>query len=137
MIHNYEFQGDIYEDIYDYLDSDVALQLKEIYSRHGCASLLSLALKNSDYIATVSHSYALELAAGRVPHTGLKYLDLCNRQVLSFLNGIDPILWRPETSPFLPWGYSLETFERKCDSRNKCCKHMVLRNPNKQMRRLY
>jgi starch synthase len=113
IIHNYEFQGDLYEDIHDYIDNDVSLQLKEIFVRHGCASLLALGLKNSDYTATVSHSYARELATGRVPHTGLRHLDLRNRQVLSFLNGIDPVLWRPETSPFLPGAYNLETLERK------------------------
>lgn len=129
MIHNYEFQGDIYEDIYDYIDSDVAFQLKEIFSRYGCASLMALALTNSDYIATVSHSYAVELAAGKIPHTGLKYLDLCSRQVLSFLNGIDPTLWRPETSPFLPWSYSLETLEQKLELKKRVLTHYDFQEP--------
>ncbi|MCU0285272.1 MAG: glycogen/starch synthase [Acidobacteria bacterium] len=130
IIHNYEFQGSIYEDIYDYIDCDVKIQLNEIFSRYGHASLLSLALKNSDYIATVSHSYAQELADGRVPHTGLKHLELCNRQVLSFLNGIDPLLWRPETSPFLPHSYTLETFERKKDLKKYVLQSYGFEKPN-------
>ena len=115
MVHNYEFQGDLHEDIYQNLDRDIAAQLEEIFSRYKQASLLALALKNSDYAATVSHSYARELVEGRAPHIGLKYLDLCNREMLSFLNGSDSSLWRPETSPYLPVPYGVDTLERKKD----------------------
>lgn len=113
IIHNYDFQGIVYEDIYEFLDAEVILQLKEIFSQYRSASLLALALKNSDYTATVSHSYARELVENRVPHTGLKHLGLCNSQVLSFLNGSDYSCWKPGNSPYLPFSYNAGMLEKK------------------------
>jgi len=122
MIHNYEFQGDLYKDIYKFLERDVVDNLKVIFSRYGSASLLALALKNSDYVATVSHTYAKELINNKVPHIGLKYLDLCNRRILSFLNGIDHSLWKPDNNPFLPISYDIDSLENK-----KKIKEMIYR----------
>ncbi|MCP5104780.1 MAG: glycosyltransferase, partial [bacterium] len=129
MVHNYEFQGDLHEDIYQYLDSDAAAQLEDIFSRHKRASLLALALKNSDYAATVSHSYARELVDGRAPHIGLNYLDLRNREMLSFLNGSDSTSWRPETSPYLPVPYGVDTLERKKDIKKIILERYRFNNP--------
>lgn len=121
IIHNFEFQGELYEDIFSYLEKDVVIELEMIFSRYGCGSLAALALKNSDFVATVSHSYARELIEMRAPHPGLKHLDLCKREVLSFLNGSDLSLWKPENNPFLPVSFN------RCDIGNKkILKRMVL-----------
>jgi starch synthase len=121
VIHNFEFQGILYEDIYPYLEREVARELESIFLQYGCATMAALALKNSDYVATVSHSYARELIEMRSPHTGLMHLDLCNREILSFLNGSDLSLWKPENNPFLPLSFSLSSFGNK-----KKLKQMVL-----------
>lgn len=113
LIHNYHHQGEIYEDIATYLEPDPACAIKEVFSRCGSASLLALGLKNSDYAATVSNSYAEELIDGRAPHTGLKYLDLCGRQVLGFLNGINHGVWQPENNAYLPVSFNIETLDNK------------------------
>lgn len=113
VIHNFEFQGELFEDVYPYLEMEVTDELKIIFSQYGCASMAALALKNSDFVATVSHSYARELIEMRAPHSGLKHFDLCKRQVLSFLNGSDLSVWKPENNPFLHLSFNLRSIGNK------------------------
>jgi starch synthase len=113
LIHNYNYQGEIYEDIYPYLEPETAAEIQQVFNECGTASLLALGLKNSDYSATVSYSYAEELTGLKAPHTGLKYLDLCQRRVLAFMNGIDPGIWHPGNSPYLPVSFGSGSLENK------------------------
>lgn len=122
MIHNYEFHGNIYADIYPYLERAVHAEIEETAQCYGTASFLALALKNSDHVGTVSHSYARELIHYRALHPGLKLLDLCRRRVHPFLNGVDENLWSPVNNPFLPFSYQADRLENK-----KKIKGMILK----------
>ena len=115
MIHNYEYQGEIYPDILPFLEPAARQRVREIFTRFGSASMLALGLGNSMHAGTVSRSYALELERLEAPHPGLKYLDLCGRRVLPFLNGIDDSLWRPDKSPFLERQYDAASLENKTE----------------------
>jgi starch synthase len=129
VIHNYEFQGDIYEDSFKFFEEDVVDELRAVFSKYERASLLSLGLKNSDYVATVSHNYAQELIHNRAPHIGLKYLDLCNREVLSFLNGIDRSLWNPRDNSFLPRSYGIKNLKIKREMKKIILKQYKFDDP--------
>lgn len=102
LIHNYEYQGEILPDSLHLLSREVVDELSPVLAKYGTATLLSLGLKNADYVATVSDGYAKELEAGVLPHTGLKFLELIKRKKIYALpNGIDPLLWSPQNSPYL------------------------------------
>jgi starch synthase len=130
LIHNYEFQGDIYEDSYPYLESGTVTQLHPIFTSFRSASLLSLGLKNSDAVGTVSRGYARELMEGRAPHRGLKHLRLCGRQVLGLLNGIDPSIWRPDKSPYVPVKYTAADVEVKREIKGEFLRQYGFENPD-------
>jgi starch synthase len=45
LIHNYGYQGNVYEDVFPFLEEEPLALLKSIYSRFGSATLLSLAIE--------------------------------------------------------------------------------------------
>lgn len=95
LIHNYEYQGDILPDVLPLLDEEVLEELLPIFEEYGSATLLSVALKNADHVATVSRTYAAELREGGLPHPGLKFLDMVKKRIHSLPNGIDDRIWSP------------------------------------------
>lgn len=112
LIHNYEFQGDILPDLLHHLDEDILIELLPIYKQYGIATFFALAFKNSDYVATVSETYAEELIQGILPHIGLKFLDLIKKKKIYALpNGIDNILWSPKSSPFIKNLYDIDSYK--------------------------
>jgi starch synthase len=113
MIHNYDFQGPLYQDICRYLEPQCNREIEEILHRFGHATLLALALKNCDYAAAVSHTYARELMARDAPHLGLDYLSLLKHNVHSFLNGSDTTLWQPRNNPLLALNYDEDSLHKK------------------------
>ncbi|MCU0290132.1 MAG: glycogen/starch synthase [Acidobacteria bacterium] len=129
LIHNYHYQGEVYEDIIAYLEPDPACEIQELFSRYGSASLLALGLKNCDHAATVSLSYAKELVDGHAPHAGLKYLGLCAGKVIGFLNGIDPGIWKPENNLHLPVSFNMETLDNKKKIKKEVMEKFGFRDP--------
>ncbi len=113
MIHNYDFQGPLYHDICRYLEPQNNREIEAVLNRFGHATLLALALKNCDYAAAVSHTYARELMARDAPHLGLDYLSLLKHNVHSFLNGSDTSLWQPRDNPFLSLNYDEDSLDKK------------------------
>ena len=112
IIHNYEFQGDVFVDALNHLPSSVATVFKNIYAKHHSVSMLALGMEHSDHVATVSETYAAELETGNVPHKGLKYL-IPGKKIHAFTNGADYALWHPSRSPFLPQNYDLSSLAPK------------------------
>ncbi|MEL7145695.1 MAG: glycogen/starch synthase [Bacteroidota bacterium] len=104
VIHNYEFQGDVFVDALNHLPSSIATVFKNIYAKHHSVSMLALGMEHSDHVATVSQTYAHELTSGNVPHKGLKYL-VPGKKIYAFTNGADYALWHPSRSPFLSQHY--------------------------------
>ena len=113
MIHNYDFQGPLYQDICRYLEPQNNREIMAILQRFGHATMLALALKNCDYAAAVSHTYARELMARDAPHLGLDYLSLLKHNVHSFLNGSDTTLWQPRDNQFLSLNYDENSLHKK------------------------
>ena len=112
IIHNYEFQGDVFVDALHHLPSSVATVFKNIYAKHHSVSMLALGMEHSDHVATVSETYATELQSGVVPHKGLKYL-VPGKKMLAFTNGADYSLWHPSRSPFLSEHYDTDNLSPK------------------------
>ncbi|MCX6319451.1 MAG: glycogen/starch synthase [Bacteroidetes bacterium] len=107
LIHNYAFQGDIFPDALDFLEEEERSKIQEIFRQYKTASLLSIGLKNADYVSTVSKNYGYELLAGKLPHTGLAYLtSIKKKKVFALPNGVDQTIWSPEHSPHIPFSYN-------------------------------
>jgi len=113
MIHNYEYQGEIYQDCLPYLPGNVAKEVKAIFKKYKSASMMALGIEKSDYVATVSHGYAEELLKGILPHKGLKYITGRDGGINAFLNGVDYDIWHPESSPYLDVRYSYRSVDKK------------------------
>ncbi|WP_202704125.1 glycogen/starch synthase [Flavobacterium sp. UGB4466] len=107
IIHNYEYQGDIFPDTLEFLNEEESAEIKEIFREYKTASLLSIGLKNADYVGTVSKNYGKELLTGNLPHKGLAYLkSIKKKKIFALPNGIDQTIWSPEKSPYIPGTYN-------------------------------
>jgi starch synthase len=110
LIHNYEHQGEVLPDVNYLLDKEVLAELQPIFNTFGIATLIALGLKNADYVATVSATYAEELMTGNVPHSGLEYFSLIQKKkIYSLPNGVDTTIWSPKTSPYNDFSYNFHT----------------------------
>lgn len=95
IIHNYHHQGQLYNDIIQYLDPDVQKIAEEIYEESGYLSMNSFAIKMAERIVTVSPSYADELKCKKIAHPGLELFELYNKDICGILNGVDYNKWNP------------------------------------------
>ncbi|NOQ27709.1 MAG: glycosyltransferase [Bacteroidales bacterium] len=113
LIHNFYHQGNVYEDIFPYLEDEPLQLLKDLYLKYKSASLLGLAIEQADYVLTVSDNYARELNEGIVPHENLKFLLNSNKKIIGLQNGADYSIWHPERSPYLSKKYNVGTYKNK------------------------
>ena len=113
LIHNYEHQGEVLPDVFHLLDEEPRGEFAALFTEFGTGTLLALGLKNADYVATVSATYAEELLNGKVSHSGLKFLRAIRRKrIYALPNGIDARAWSPETSPHLSVPYNKHSYEQ-------------------------
>ncbi|HAN17211.1 MAG: hypothetical protein A2X13_05950 [Bacteroidetes bacterium GWC2_33_15] len=113
LIHNYEHQGNIYDDIFPFLEDEPHILLKDLYSKFGSASLLGLAIEHADYILTVSENYAQELKKGIAPHENLKFILNTRKKIIGLQNGVDYNIWHPNRSIYLSKKYNIDSSENK------------------------
>jgi starch synthase len=107
LIHNYEHQGEVFPDAFYLVGAEIYAEFAPLFKQYGSATLLSLGLKNADYVATVSATYADELMQGTASHPGLRFLNSIKRgKIFALPNGIDAGIWSPETSPYLAHNYN-------------------------------
>ncbi|KAK3582366.1 hypothetical protein CHS0354_023910 [Potamilus streckersoni] len=81
---------------------------------YGKISFLKAGIFYSDYITTVSPTYAKELSS--LPQFGMGFeglLHLKGNRFSGILNGIDDIEWTPETDPFIPFHFSKKSLTNK------------------------
>jgi starch synthase len=113
LIHNYGHQGNVYEDVFQFLEEEPLVLFKKIFTKFGSATLLSLAIENADYILTVSSNYANEIKEGIVPHEGIKYIINSQKKIYGLMNGVDYSVWHPTSSPYLAQHYNSNLIKKK------------------------
>lgn len=113
LIHNYDHQGNVYEDVFPFLEDEPLKLLENLYGKYKCATLLGLAIEHADYILTVSNNYADELNKGIVPHENLKFILNSNKKIIGLQNGADYSVWHPERSPYLSNKYNVSSYKSK------------------------
>ncbi|WP_294319590.1 glycogen synthase GlgA [uncultured Sphingomonas sp.] len=112
-IHNIAFQGRYDAAVFAGLGlPDGAFSLDGI-EYYGGVGLLKAGLASASAITTVSPSYAEEIRRGEFG-MGLEGLIEARRdRVSGIVNGIDPVIWSPETDPALPARYTARTLSRR------------------------
>lgn len=113
-IHNLRYQGiysiDIVSDFFS-LKSDFFTDDKLEF--HGCANLLKGGIVYSDYVTTVSPTYAGEI---KTPLGGEKLdglLSARSNSLFGIINGIDYSVYNPDTDPFLFENYNVKNVSEK------------------------
>ena len=111
-IHNIEYQG-IY-DMYTYGDVfGFSENLKNFIEFDGNVNLMKGAIEMSDYVNTVSPTYANELKSAEFAH-GLQDIIVRNQNKLfGILNGIDIDYYNPKTDKYLFKNYSQDDMSGK------------------------
>ncbi len=120
-IHNIEYQGKfdpyILGDVFGLDESELPLL------RHdGCINLMKGAIEASDAVTTVSPRYAEEIMTEEFSHGLSSILRKNAHKLIGVLNGIDCILYNPETDPRVTENFSAENRLGK-----KTCKEALQR----------
>lgn len=106
-IHNLRYQGIYSTDVVaDFFSLDHSFFTDDKLEFHGCANLLKGGIVYSDYVTTVSPTYAEEIKtpAGGERLNGLLWAR--ENSLFGIINGIDTDAYNPKTDPYL-----FETFD--------------------------
>lgn len=107
-VHNVKFQGQYSDKVLtDVLGlGDVPAARDQLYCDRSSINYMKGALCYSDWLTTVSPSYAYEL---QMPFYGEGLDSIFRRrsdQLTGILNGIDQTIWNPVTDPMIPVNYT-------------------------------
>jgi starch synthase len=118
IIHNYQHQGEMYDDMIAYLEDEIAGLCNSIIY-YGCnLSMTALAVFKAKTIVTVSPNYAKEILLGKVAHPNLNYFQMSGKELIGILNGIDIDKWSPNSGLGSFTRYGICNFT-ECKQKNK------------------
>jgi len=114
-IHNFSYQGIFNRNLASTLDIDDNLLEKEgPLELNGNLNLMKGALHYSDWINTVSETYAQEISTDNKFGYGLeKVLQGKKKNFSGIVNGVDYNVWSPDIDRFIPFRYSSEDLSGK------------------------
>jgi starch synthase len=118
-IHNFAYQGVFKSKSSVSLDIDESLVEKDgPLELFGNLNLIKGAINYSDWITTVSETYAKEISSDKNFGYGLeKALQKRSKNYSGILNGVDYNVWSPLTDKFIPFKYSSEDISRKAQNK--------------------
>ena len=112
-IHNLGYQGNFTQGILDLLHIDRKYFNPEGLEFYGNVSFLKSGIVYSDYISTVSPTYAREIRTKEYGAGMDGILNARKNRLIGILNGIDYSVWNPETDKLIYENYSVETISGK------------------------
>jgi starch synthase len=126
-IHNFSYQGIFNPNIAPALDISPSLAEKDgPLELFGNMNLMKGAIQYSDWITTVSETYAQEISKDDKLGYGLENILQVKADAFSgIINGVDYSVWSPEADKFIPFKYSQDNISGK--SQNK---HALLTRVN-------
>ncbi len=116
-IHNLGYQGNFKQGIIDLLHIDRKYFTIDGFEFYGNVSFLKSGIVFSDYVSTVSPSYAKEIMT---PEYGMGMdgiLRARKDKLVGILNGIDYDLWNPETDKMIYANYSVNSLSGKKENK--------------------
>jgi starch synthase len=116
-VHNLAFQGQFPAYLLGILRLPAVAWSVDGVEYYGGIGFLKAGLRLSDYVTTVSPTYAEEICteAGGMGLGGL--LRARTESLVGILNGIDTEVWNPTTDPRLPARYDAEQLELRADNK--------------------
>lgn len=124
-IHNIQYQGkygmEIATDLLG-LPYDAAPTMLH----DGCLNMVKAAIETSDYVSTVSPTYAKEITDPWFAHGLDPLLKANEHKLVGILNGIDTVSYNPEVDPALYENYGPNTMEKKTVNKIELQKSMGL-----------
>lgn len=114
-IHNLTNQGEFDVDLAEKIDFDKS-QVKEggMFYKDGKLNLTKAAIYFSDFITTVSETYAHEILTNDEVGFGFgPILEEKGDKFEGILNGVDYGIWTPEKDKYIPYHYSKEDLSNK------------------------
>ena len=122
-IHNIEYQGrygrSALEDVFGLNDSYFN---ENMLAYHGDVNLMKGAILSSDFVTTVSPTYAQELCHSFYAHGMEGIISHCGDKLRGILNGLDVALYDPASDAALPQNYNAADLSGK-----KACKEALQR----------
>lgn len=129
-LHNLGHQGWTGEHVLRQVGLDTAAMMTPDRLRDtgnpAVVNLMKGGIVYSDYVTTVSPRYAWEI---QYTDQGMGLQDTLRRHAEKFggvLNGIDYEIWNPETDPFIPQTYCIDTLQRKARDKAALRRRLML-----------
>lgn len=123
-IHNIQYQGQYGMNIFgDFVD--LPEEYRNVVEYDGCVNFMKGAFETADKITTVSATYATEILNPWFSHGLDPILATKQDKLCGILNGIDQIVYNPETDPAIPAHFNVEDKSGKA-----VCKAELLREFN-------
>ncbi len=132
-IHNLGYQGNFEQGIIDVLHIDRKYFTMEGFEFYGDVSFLKSGIVFSDYISTVSPSYAKEIMT---PEYGMGMdgiLRARKDRLVGILNGIDYDVWNPESDSLIYAKYSVNNLFGKKENKRKLSEEIELLTEGKPL----
>ena len=117
-IHNVAYQGNFPKEMFAKtgLPADVFTQEgAEFFDKF---SFMKSGLVYSDYITTVSQTYAKEISESDEYGCGMDGILRKRKKFFTgIVNGIDYTIWNPDTDQYIPFKYSVKTLDAKVENK--------------------
>jgi starch synthase len=118
-IHNLGYQGIFSAHFFKQIGLPDYLFSSEYLEFYGKLNCIKAGIIFSDWLITVSPSYAEEITS-EANGFGLEgLLKKFSYKLSGILNGVDYSLWNPETDPFIDYQYSLSSLDKKILNKQK------------------
>lgn len=117
-IHNIEYQGQFAPEIIEDL---FGISKNEYMSLdwHGCINLMKGAIDYSDFVSTVSPTYAKEICSPQYAHGLEDILNKNSYKLRGILNGIDYDVYNPATNKSLFVNYDADHLDKKAENKTQ------------------
>ncbi|WP_048810560.1 glycogen synthase [Candidatus Methylacidiphilum infernorum] len=116
-IHNICYQGKYDAMVLPYLGIDWSLFSPDRFEDHGQVNLLKAGIAYSDFITTVSPTYAKEILEPPGGAGLSEFLKKRASELVGILNGVDTDSWNPKTDPWIACPFDATDLQGK-----KACK---------------
>nr|CRH05784.1 GT5 : Glycogen synthase [Candidatus Magnetococcus massalia] len=125
-IHNMQFQGLFPPKIIHEVGLPESVMGLYGMEFHNQASFLKAGLYYSNWLTTVSPTYATEICTPAYGFGMEGLLQSRAHQLHGILNGVDYSTWNPETDPLIPVNYTPQTLNQKAKNKTALQKEMGL-----------
>lgn len=120
-IHNMAYAGYFPKSLFDSMWMPLQWWTAEGVEYYGQISMLKAGIMYSDWVTTVSPTYAQEICTTEYAYGFAKIMQQrrAEGRLVGILNGIDTEQWNPQTDPYIKFNYSVTSGRVSQKKRNK------------------